>query len=324
MKRLRRRLFNSLATVLLWQTMLLSVLPMLMIAVIALYASRAVVGGRFGEEGRYVVAAASNAVQQKASDTTNIANLLAVFPSTRSFVTAHDADGLTAFLMPMKSRFGVDELDVADANGRIIAAAEAGSARKSLPEPLVRRAAAGSEPSWALIDEPQGIVLHAISPIQNDQDETIAWTDVGVLLGPSFLRSIQLGSHAELALIWNNQVKASTFPLGAVGLPSYQEVDAHSGCVLARMLTIGGKRYLSTFTGLGANTDSSVTLAAFAPLAPIAMTRVLWALISVLGIVLGAGVGSSDLADGTRNSRAVPSTRRGGPSDSGWRPERAR
>jgi len=315
MRRLRRRLVGSLATVLLWQTLLLSVVPMVLIAVVALYASRAVIQARFVEEAKYVVATAASGVLQEAAETTNIANLLAEFPSTRSLAEASDTNGLTSFLLPMKTRFGVDELDVADSNGKIIAAAQDGSVGKDLPGSLSRHAVADSKPAWALVDGPNGVMLRAISPIRDARDNTVAWTDVGVLLGPSFLRSIQLGSHAELALSWDNQVKASTFPLSGVRLPTYQEIDAgqtpqpqqvfdpkntgqtfESSDVqpdhqLSRTMTIGGKRYLSTFTSIAGYTDSGVTLAAFAPLAPIeAMTRVLWILISALALVLCLGV----------------------------------
>jgi len=291
MRRLRRHLFDSLATVLLWQTLLLSVLPMLLIAVVALYASRAVIEARFKDEAKYVAATANNGVVQKAAETTNIANLLAEFPSTPALAEANDTDGLTSFLIPMKTRFGVDELDVADSNGKIIAAAQDGSVGKSLPGSLGRHAIADSKPAWALVDGPQGVVLRSISPIRNAHDDSVAWTDVGVVLGPSFLRSIQLGSHAELALSWNNEVKASTLDLGHTDLPTYEEVDAQPGQQLSRTMVIGGKRYLSTFTSIAGYTDNGVALAVFAPLAPIeAMTRVLWILISALGLALCLGV----------------------------------
>jgi diguanylate cyclase (GGDEF)-like protein len=285
--RLRRLLFGSIATALLWQTMLISILPMLVVAAVAVYASNALVKTEFADRTSYVASTATNSVLQKATVTTNAANLLAEFPNTRDLIVAGDNERLNAFLIPMKPRLGVDVLNVADPSGTIVAAAQDSTIGKELPLPLLRRANAHVQLAWVLFKSPEGIVLHAISPVRNSSDDLVGMVDVGVLLGPSFLRSIQPGSNVQLALAADNQVTASTLALDGVALPPYQEVDAQPGDKLTRTLTVGGKRYLSTFALLSGSADNPVTLAVFVPLAPVErVTRTLWILLSVLGLAL--------------------------------------
>ena len=285
--RLRRLLFGSLAGVLLWQTLLISVLPMLFIAIVAVYASNALVRARFAGEATYVASTAANGILDKAAVTSHTAELLAEFPTTRALTEAGDADRLTAFLLPMKSRLGVDILDVADPAGSVVAAAQDSTVGGKLPDLLVRRVNADAQRAWALFDDPHGVMLRAIYPIRSPEGNLLGVMDVGVLLGPSFLHTSQLDSHAELALSWNNQVKASTLALGGTHLPASQEVDAQPGHSLSRTMTIGGKHYLATFSMIESHTDTPVMLAVFAPLAPVeGMTHALWVLLSALGLTL--------------------------------------
>jgi diguanylate cyclase (GGDEF)-like protein len=284
---LRRRIFDSLATLLLWQTLLLSVLPVLLIAVASLYISSHLIRSRFEQEAGYVSATAAGGLQEKADETTNTANLLAEFPSTGTLIEARNSSALAGFLLPMKSRLNVDVLDVTDADGTIIAATQDGSIGQQLPLPLYRQAIAGSKPDWAVVDQQGQPMLRAISPVRNSAGEQIGLMDAGIVLGPSFLRSIQLGSHAELALSVDDELKASTLPLGQFRPPPLQQIEAHAGEGLSQTVTIGGTRYLATFHLIDSHSDLPVMLAAFAPLAPIdAMTHLLWVLISALGLGL--------------------------------------
>lgn len=285
--RLRRLLFGSLATTLLWQTLLISILPMLAVAMVALYASKALIEARFSADARYVAATAANGILQEADETSQNANLLAEFPTTRALTEEGDSNGLTTFLLPMKTRLGVDVMNVTEPGGSVVAAAQDSTLGKRLPDPLLRRAKADVQYAWVLDDEPGGLMLRALAPIRGSTDDTVGMVDVGTLLGPSFLKSIQLGSNVELALSWNNEVTASTLGLDGARLPTFQEVDAQPSRSLSRTLKIGGKRYLSTFTTIESHTDNGVTLGVFSPLAPIDnMTQTLWMLLCALGIAL--------------------------------------
>ena len=284
---MRRFLFGGLAKTLLWQTLLISVVPMFLIASVALYASSTLARSRFAEETRYVSSTAANGIMEKTAATSSTANLLAEFPTTRALTEAGDSDRLTAFLLPMKQRLGVDILNVADQTGTIIGAGQDSTVGDPLPLPLFRRANAHVQQAWVILDEPEGVVLHAISPIRNDSGDPVGMMDVGVVLGPTFLKSMQLGSNAELALSWDNRVRASTLALGEAGLPTYQEIDGQPSNRLSRSMTVGGKHYFSTFTLIESHAEFPVTLAVFAPLAPVeVMTHALWVLLSVLGLTL--------------------------------------
>jgi diguanylate cyclase (GGDEF)-like protein len=287
MTRVRHLLFGSLAGVLIWQALLISVLPMLAIAIVAFYASSALIQGRFADQAKYVASTAAGGILGKAALTTNAANLLAEFPTTRALVQQRNADSLSSFLLPMKARLGVDGLEVTDPAGTVIAAAQDASIGQKLPTAVLRRANAHAQDAWVLQDESPGIVLHAVTPIRNDSGDLAAMMDVGALLGPAFLHSIQLGSHVELAIIWGREVEASTMGLAGVSLPDPLEVAAQPNHQLSRSVTVAGQHYLATFTTLEGHADTPVTLGVFAPLAPIErMTQALWAVLTALGIVL--------------------------------------
>ena len=100
-------------------------------------------------------------------------------------------------------------MNVADNEGRIIAFAQEQPSDTLEPE-LVAYAKAQAQSQWVLFDEPQGLVIKAIYVIRNTETDPIGMMEVGNVLGSDFLKSIKIRSQADLALIWNGQVRAST------------------------------------------------------------------------------------------------------------------
>lgn len=282
-----RLLFGSLATRLLWQTLLLSVLPMLVIAVFALYASAALIRARLAEEAQYVGGQVTSDVLERATTTSHAAELLAESPTIRTLTETGDEDQLSAFMLSVKPQLGVDVMDVTDPSGSVVAAAQDSAVGENLPDSLLRRVNPDAAGRWALFDDPHGLMLRATYPIQGPAGHTVGMMEVGVLFGPSYLHSRQTGSRAELALSWNNHVRASTFALSSAQLPTGQEVEAQPSHRLSRTVNIGGTHYFSTFRMIESHADEPVTLAVLTPLAPVAsVTRVLWLLLSALVLCL--------------------------------------
>src|SRR5207302_11072698 len=133
---------------------------------------------------------------------------------------------------PLKSEIGVDDMSVADNDGRIIATAQEKTSDTFQPE-LVTLAQAQVQQSWVLFDEPHGLFDTAIYVISDAEQEPIAMMEAGAILGSKFLTDIKTRSNADLALIWNGQVRASTVDFGTnTVFPSVTEVDAQPGDVL--------------------------------------------------------------------------------------------
>src|SRR6267378_1851512 len=177
----------------------------------------------------------------------NAASLVASLPTTRDLTEQGDADGLTNFLLVVKARIGVGDMSVADNNGLILAAAQERTSDTFQPE-LVTLAQAQVQQSSVLFDEPQGLVVRAIYVIRNANQDPIGMMEAGNVLGSDFLKSIKTRSNADLALIWNGQVRASTVDFGASPqFPSIAQVDAQPGDVLIQNVTANDTNYYGIF-----------------------------------------------------------------------------
>src|SRR6266850_2549109 len=131
----------------------------------------------------------------------------------------------------------VDDMNVADNDGRIIAPAQEQTSDTLEPD-LVAYAKAQAQSNWVLFDEPQGLVIKAIYVIRNADSDPIGMMEVGNVLTSKFLQDIKIRSTADLALIWNGQVRASTVEFSAnTDFPTTGQVDALPNDVLIRNLT---------------------------------------------------------------------------------------
>src|SRR5205085_10508625 len=135
------------------------------------------------------------------------------------------AEARTNCRLPVKARIGVDDMSIADTDGRIIATAQEKTSDTLEPE-LVALANAQVQQSSVMFDEPQGLVIRAIYVIRNADQDPIGIMEVGNILGSTFLKSIKTRSNADLALIWKGEVRASTVDFGTNTMfPSVAQVD---------------------------------------------------------------------------------------------------
>src|SRR5712692_9090746 len=227
----------SLLRALVSRNVLVSVLALVILVGVAIYESNQLILSQFADESGILADVALNEISDQTVLATNAASLVASLPTTRELTEQRDAEGLTNFLLPVKARIGVDDMTVADTEGRIIATAQEKISDTLEPE-LVTLAKAQVQQSSVLFDEPQGLVIRAIYVIRNAEQDPIGIMEVGNILGSSFLKSIKTRSNADLALIWNGQVRASTVDFGENPMfPSIAEVDAQQGDVLIENVT---------------------------------------------------------------------------------------
>ena len=245
----------SLLRALVGRTVGVAVAALVILAGVALYESNVLVTKQFEDQADIVATTASNGVDDLRDIVQKAASLIAGLPTTRELTEARDRNGLTAFLLPQKSRLSVDIMNVADAKGVYIAGAQDFAEGETLRAELLGLTTAGAQQSWVLYDEPQGLVVRAIYVIRGAEQENIGVVEVGGVLGNDFLKSIKTKSDAEIALIWNGQVRASTF-MDTSGLPlkvdptifpTLQEVENAEGDTLLRNVVVGGNEYYGIF-----------------------------------------------------------------------------
>jgi signal transduction histidine kinase/HAMP domain-containing protein len=277
----------SLLRALVSRNVLVSVVALVAVVAVAIYQSNDIVTNQFADESAILASVALNEIQDQADLTTRAANLFASLQTTRELTQSRDVEALQNFLLPLKSRIGVDYIDVADNNGVIIATAQEKTSDTLQPE-LVVYAKAQAQQQSVLFDEPQGLVVRAIHVIFNQDQEPIGMMEVGNGLSAKFLTDIKTRSTADLALIWNGQVRASTVELSSANVfPSVEQVDAQTGDVLIETVTANNTNYYGIFRVIRSSRQNPGLLAVLVPTAPIeAAQRALIGLLIVVGLAL--------------------------------------
>src|SRR5947208_1542502 len=277
----------SLLRALVSRNVLVSVLALVVIVAVAIYESNQLILSQFADESSILADVALNEITDQTALATNAASLTASLPTTRELTEVGDTEGLTNFLLVVKARIGVSDMSVADNDGKIIAAAQERTADTFQPE-LVTLAQAQVQQSWVLFDEPQGLVIRAIYVIRNAEQDPIGMMEAGNILGTTFLKNIKTRSDADLALIWNGQVRASTVDFGAdATFPSIATVDAQPNDVLIQNTTANGTNYYGIFRVIRSQRQNPGLLAVLVPTAGVEQAqRTLIAILILLGVGL--------------------------------------
>src|SRR5438874_3612352 len=277
----------SLLRALVSRNVLVSVLALVVIVAVAIYESNQLILSQFADESGILADVALNEITDQTVLATNAASLVASLPTTRELTEQSDVEGLTNFLLVVKARIGVGDMSVGDNNGRIIAAAQERTSETFQPE-LVTLAQAQVQQSAVLFDEPQGLVIRAIYVIRNANQDPIGMMEAGNVLGSDFLKSIKTRSDADLALIWNGQVRASTVDFGENPMfPRIAEVDAQQGDVLIQNVTANNTNYYGIFRVLRSQRQNPGLLAVLVPTAGVEQAqRTLIAVLVLLGLGL--------------------------------------
>src|SRR2546430_7447110 len=277
----------SLLRALVSRNVLVSVLALGVVVGPAIYESNGLILGQFADESAILADVAQNEILDQADLAQRAASLFASIPTTRDLAESRDRDALTNFLLPLKARIGVDDVVVADNDGKIIGFAQE-QIQDTLQPELVTLAQAQVQQSWVLFDEPQGLVIRAIHVIFNADQDPIGMMEVGNVLGSPFLKNIKTRSDADLALIWNGQVRASTVDFGTNAVfPSVNEVDAQPNDVLIQNISANGKNYYGIFRVVRSQRQNPGLLAVLVPTAGVEQAqRTLIGVLVLLGLAL--------------------------------------
>jgi len=264
----------SLLRALVGRTVAVAVGALVVLAAVALYESNDLIAKQFEDEATIVAQAAANGIEGQSTLLVRQASLLAGLPTIRDLTEANDRDALDAFLLPQKSRLLVDFMDVADLDGKLIGGAQDFKPGDTLKPDLLQLVQARAQQSWSLSDEPQGIVIRAIYVIRGKDQEPIGYMEVASILDNSYLKSINTKSDAQLALIWNGTVRASTTTIPeSVVFPSVEQVDNAVGDVFIQDVTLSGHDYYGIFQVVRSQVAKPGVLAVLLPLDALAASQ---------------------------------------------------
>ncbi len=256
----------SLLRALVGRTVAVAVGALVVLAAVALYESNELVLQQFEDEAEVVAQTAANEIADQSAQNQKAASLIAGLPTTRDLTEEGDHDGLTAFLLPQKSRLNVDIMNVADVNGKYIAGAQDFQPGETLRPELLRLTRAGAQQGVFLYDEPRGLTVRAIYVIRGAGQDSVGVVEVGTVLGNEYLRSINSKSEAQIALVWNGKVLASTAPIpDGTAFPSVQEVDATPKDTFVKSVMVGGVDYYGIFRVVRSQRDNPGVLAVLVP-----------------------------------------------------------
>jgi signal transduction histidine kinase len=260
----------SLRRTLLVRSLTIGLVPIVLIAALALAVSQRLLQERFDDEARLVAGATASAIQDRIEQTTRSGAVLAALSSVRELATARDGAALREVLIPLKSRLALDVVLVSDQAGVIIAGGQDFAPNERLPQELLVRASAGAERSYVIYSEPKGLMIRSITPISaGDPSKGPGFIEVGSLLDDSFLQSIRAASDSEIAMLVAGDIKVSTDKvIAAAQLPDPAKMQLGVGAYGADV-DIGGARYNAIFSLVQSHSVEPEVLAVFLPLGPL-------------------------------------------------------
>ena len=285
---LLRSLFApTLLRTLVGRTVVVTVLALAALVAAAIYESNQLIVDQFTDQADLVGRTAANEIARRGDLMTQDAALLASLPTLRSLTTTHDAAALNAFLLSIKRDIDVDDLSVADPNGRLIASVHGFTPGAALPTGLVDIASADRSRAWALYDEADGLLIRAVAVVHGSDASPVGLVQVGTVLGDQYLAAVKATSSAQIALIWQGAVRSTTVPLSDTSsFPSLTDVDNAGGHVV-RDLSIDGSQYYGIFSAIRSARQAPGVLLVMVPKEPLfEAQRTLVALMAGLALAL--------------------------------------
>ena len=253
------------------RTVGLLLLALILFATLAYFISDQILVGRFSAEAENLAANAHRGVDDRVTFTSNAAATIAGLPELAILVQRPATTAEFAkYLLPVRTRLGLDILQVATLTGAIIGAAQDLQPNEMLPSELVRRAGIKAEEAWVIEDEARGLTVRAISVVRDQSGRAVGLVQAGVVFDAAVLDPIKQRTDAELVLLLGPDIKASTIAdVRSAAFPSLAEVSLDTDASIDRRVQVGTRRFLGTFSVLPTHNVKDGMLAVLVPLAPL-------------------------------------------------------
>ena len=298
----RELLRPTLRRTLIARSLVISLVPMILISVLAFQVSQRLLEARFDDESQVVAAATESSIADRITLAQRGSSVLAALPEVRDLTEARDTDGLRALLIRLKSRLALDLAFVSDTKGNIIAGAQDFSPGETLPPELVVRAQARAEQAYVILADDRGLMIRSITPIATGTPQSPpGYVETGSLLDNKFIQSQRASSDSEIAIVVGGTAKVSTVPIPDSALPKHSENDLLVGPIRSETV-LNGMRYEVISSLIQSHSNRPQELAVFLPLTPLEDAERQVAAVIVLG---GAALGLLAFWFSYRTARSI-------------------
>ena len=291
------------------RTVGLLLLALILFATIAFFVSDQIIVARYTAQSENLAANAHRGVADRVAFTSSAASTIAGLPELSVLVQGSPTTTeYSKYLLPVKTRLGLDILQVATLSGRIIGAAQDLLPNELLPPELVRRAGIKAEEAWVIEDESRGLTVRAISVVRNQGGTPVGLVMAGVVLDTAVLDAIKRRTDAELVLLLGDTVRASTIAdVITTGFPPLADISLDADASIEKRVQIGPRPFLGTFSVLPTHNVTDGVLAVLVPLAPLEEAQQTL-ILAFVGLFVLLGVASAALTFQFARTLSAPLT----------------
>lgn len=278
-------------------TLLTSLVPLVLLAVVCARVTEQMLMERFEADAVGRAQAVTTRLRDRVTATTQSARMVAEIQPTRD--TLSDSERSAArLLLSLKTRLGLDLLNLADQNGLILGAAQ-DNATDFVPAELIGPFLQKAEQSWFVdSDAKGGLMVYAAAPIRQTST-LVGVVEAGTRLDREFLlplverdTSTSSDATALIGLFWNNEPQAETAEaIHGVTPPSVDALRQTPSGHIASHLTVNETPYFAVFSTVESHQSTPLVIAVLVSLASVeAMRTVVSGVVGLLVVGLAAGV----------------------------------
>ncbi len=281
----------SLLRAFLLRTLAAAVIPLAVFGLVVAYVTDQVILQRFQEASEVAGQQAAKDIDEFVRQTTRYARLISEIQQTDIVLASRDPQVIRAYLLPLRSRLGLEIVNLAAPDGEIIAGAQDPRLGGRISGDLLTRAQAKAEQAWVIRTDRNGVVtMRAVAAVRQ-RGEVTGLVEVAQHLDAAFLAGVQREDRGPLAtqfaLIWDGSVRASTVTAEMTGFPTAQDVDDTDGDQIVGRATLGRNTYHAIYTLVETRQPTLGILAVLVSLEPVesAQRIILLAIVALMAVL---------------------------------------
>ncbi|GAC1317910.1 MAG: hypothetical protein NVSMB2_12190 [Chloroflexota bacterium] len=279
-------------------TLATSLVPLVLLALVCAQVTEQMLMERFEADAVGRAQAVTMRLRDRVSATTQAARMVAEIQPTRD-VLSETPQTAARLLLPLKTRLGLDVLNLANKDGQIVGAAQ-DNARETVPGELLGPFLLKAEQSWYIDSEARsgGLLLHTAAPIRQD-GALVGVVEAGTRLDRDLLLPLveRATDHAATAppligLFWNDQPQTGTDDLiRQLAPPSVDDLRQAPSSHISTHVTLNGTPYFGVFSTVDSHQSTPIVIAVLVSLASVETVRTVGgSLVALMVLALAAGV----------------------------------
>ena len=279
-------------------TLATSLLPLVLLALVCAHVTEQMLMERFEADAVGRAQAVTMRFRDRVTATTQAARMVAEIQPTRD-VLLESPQTAARLLLPLKTRLGLDLLNLANNDGKIVGAAQ-DNVSDTVPGALLGPFLLKAEQSWYIDSEAtgSGLLLHTAAPIRQS-GALVGVVEAGTRLDRDFL--LPLVEHATddtasapalIGLFWNDQPQTGTDNLiRQLAPPSLDDLRRAPAGHVSTHVTLNGSPYFAVFSTIDSHQSTPLVIAVLVSLASVEAVRtIVGGLVALLVLALAGGV----------------------------------